>query len=109
MSRWPAEAPWQDGVPRILFDCRYTRLERHDGISRYTSELVGAFGARHPVVMLVSDERQLAMLPWLPHVLGPSPTSLLEPLIAPRALNRLAPDLVFSPMQTIGPLLRRST
>ncbi len=105
MSRRPA-APWTDGAVRILFDCRYIRLERHDGISRYTAELVAALGKRHPVVMLVSDERQLAMLPALPHVLGPSPTSLLEPLIAPRALNRLEPEIVFSPMQTIGPLWR---
>jgi len=107
VSRFDRTAPWAEGEARILFDCRYTRLERHDGISRFTSELVGALGRRHPVVMLISDERQLTMLPELPHVLGPSPTSLLEPLIGPRALNRLAPDIVFSPMQTIGPLLRR--
>jgi len=104
---WPREAPWAAGAVRILFDCRYIRLERHDGISRYTAKLVEAVGARHPVVMLISDERQLAMLPELPHVLGPSPTSLLEPIIGPRALNRLRPDVVFSPLQTIGPLWRR--
>ena len=104
---WSREAPWTHGAVRILFDCRYTRLERHDGISRYTAQLVGELGKRHPVVMLVSDERQLAMLPHLPHVIGPPPTSLLEPIIGPRALNRLAPDVVFSPLQTIGPLWRR--
>jgi len=92
---------------RILFDCRYTRIERHDGISRYTTRLVEELGRRHPLVMLISDERQLAMLPDLPYVIGPSPTSLLEPLIGPRALNRLAPDIVFSPLQTIGPLWRK--
>jgi len=104
---WSREAPWTHGAVRILFDCRYTRLERHDGISRYTAQLVGELGKRHAVVMLVSDERQLAMLPDLPHVIGPPPTSLLEPIIGPRALNRLAPDVVFSPLQTIGPLWRR--
>ena len=98
---------WAEGAVRILFDCRYTRLTRHDGVSRYTARLVEELGHRHPVVMLISDERQLAMLPDLPHVLGPSPTSLLEPLIGPRALNRLRPDVVFSPLQTIGPLGRR--
>jgi len=106
MTRRRTAAPWTGGAVRILFDCRYTRLERHDGISRFTAELVGALGKRHPLVMLVSDERQLAMLPDLPWVLGPSPTSLLEPLIAPRALNRLEPEVVFSPMQTIGSLFR---
>lgn len=107
MSRRAAAPRWEEGRTRILFDCRYTRLERHDGVSRYTARLVAELGARHPVVMLISDPRQLTMLPDLPHVLGPSPTSPFEPLIAPRALNRLRPDVVFSPLQTIGPLARR--
>jgi len=109
VSRWPDAAPWPEdpGIARILFDCRYTRLERHDGVSRFGERLVTELGRRHPVVMLISDPRQLAMLPDLPHVLGPGPTSLLEPWIGPRALNRLQPDVVFSPLQTIGPLGRR--
>ena len=87
---WRGPAPaWVAGSTRILFDCRYTRLERHDGISRYGERLVGQIAKRHPVVMLISDERQLAMLPDLPWTLGPSPTSALEPLIATRAINRL--------------------
>lgn len=107
-TAWRGPAPaWVDGATRILFDCRYTRLERHDGISRFTERLVSEVGARHPLVMLVSDERQLRMLPELPWTLGPSPTSALEPLIAPRAINRLQPDIVFTPMQTMGPFLRR--
>jgi hypothetical protein len=28
---------------KVIFDCRYTRFERHDGISRYTAGLVEAF------------------------------------------------------------------
>lgn len=105
---WRGPDPaWVDGATRILVDCRYTRIDRHDGISRYTERLVTELGRRHPVVMLVSDERQLAMLPSLAWTMGPSPTSLLEPLIAPRAINRLEPDVVFTPMQTMGPLLRR--
>jgi len=51
---------------RIVFDCRYTRFDRHDGISRYTSELVTELSRLHPVTMLISDHRQLAMLPALP-------------------------------------------
>ncbi len=103
----PAGVAWAAGAVRILVDCRYTRLERHDGISRFTSRLVEELGRRHPVVMLVHDVRQLAMLPELPWTLGPSPTSPLEPIIGPLALNRLAPDIVYSPMQTIGPIGRR--
>jgi glycosyltransferase involved in cell wall biosynthesis len=91
---------------KILFDCRYTRLERHDGISRYTAGLVTALGALHPVTMLISDRRQLSMLPDLPWVMGPSPTGLTEPL-ASVLLNKHNPDVVFTPMQTMGPWGRR--
>jgi glycosyltransferase involved in cell wall biosynthesis len=87
---------------RIVFDCRYTRLDgRHDGISRYTSGLVGELGKLHPVTMLISDHRQLALLPALPWELANAPTSIREPLVAFR-VNRLKPDIVFSPMQTMG-------
>ena len=86
---------------RIVFDCRYTRIDRHDGISRYTAGLVTELGRLHPVTMLISDHRQLAMLPALPWQLVRSPTSPLEPLVA-LTVNRLAPDIVFSPMQTMG-------
>jgi glycosyltransferase involved in cell wall biosynthesis len=91
---------------KILFDCRYTRLERHDGISRFTAGLVGALAKLHPVTMIVSDERQLSMLPDLPWVLGPSPTAITEPLVS-RKFNRYGPDVVYTPMQTMGPFGRR--
>jgi glycosyltransferase involved in cell wall biosynthesis len=91
---------------KILFDCRYTRFDRHDGISRYTTGLVAALAQLHPVTMLISDERQLAMLPDLPWILGTGVTSVHEPWIA-RTVNRVEPDVVFSPMQTMGSLGRR--
>lgn len=87
---------------RIVFDCRYVRLDgRHDGISRYTSGLVTELGKLHPLTMLISDHRQLALLPALPWELANAPTSIREPLVAFR-VNRLKPDIVFSPMQTMG-------
>ena len=86
---------------RIVVDCRYVRLEQHDGISRYTAGLVTELGRLHPLTMLISDHRQLAMLPSLPWQLVGSPTSLLEPLVA-LSVNKLRPDVVFSPMQTMG-------
>jgi glycosyltransferase involved in cell wall biosynthesis len=91
---------------KILFDCRYTRFDRHDGISRYTTGLVTALAQLHPVTMLISDERQLGMLPDLPWILGSGVTSVKEPWIALTA-NRVEPDVVFSPMQTMGSLGRR--
>ncbi|MEO6827801.1 MAG: glycosyltransferase family 1 protein [Microbacteriaceae bacterium] len=86
---------------RIVFDCRYTRIDHHDGISRYTAGLVAALARLHPLTMLISDHRQLAMLPELPWELIAAPTSVAEPLVA-RSVNRLKPDVVFSPMQTMG-------
>jgi glycosyltransferase involved in cell wall biosynthesis len=91
---------------RVVFDCRYTRTDRHDGISRYTAGLVTELSRLHPVTMLISDHRQLALLPALPWQLVRSPTSLLEPLVA-LTVNKLRPDVVFSPMQTMGSWGRR--
>ncbi len=96
---------------RILLDCRYTRFPRHDGISRYTANLVTALApqaaeAGHELVMLISDEGQLAMLPELPWELATAPTSPREATIA-RCLNALGGDVLFSPMQTIGAAGRR--
>jgi len=80
---------------RIVFDCRYTRIGRHDGISRFTAGLVGALAQRHAVTMLISDHRQLELLPDLPWELAPSPTAATEPLVA-RQVNKLKPDVVFN-------------
>ncbi|WP_431247526.1 glycosyltransferase family 4 protein [Leifsonia xyli] len=91
---------------RILFDCRYTRIGRHDGISRYTAGLVTALAKLHPVTMLISDHRQLELLPELPWELIPSPTAVGEPWVA-RTVNKLHPDVVFTPMQTMGAFGRK--
>ena len=87
---------------KLIFDCRYVRLERHDGISRFTVGLVTAMSKLHPVTMMISDVRQLEMLPDLPWVMGPSPTAITEPAAA-LYFNRYSPDMVYTPMQTMGP------
>jgi len=91
---------------KLIFDCRYTRIGRHDGISRYTAGVVEALGRLHPVTMLISDKRQLDMLPDLPWIMGTDPTSVREPWVS-RIVNRAHPDVVFSPMQTMGSFGRR--
>lgn len=93
---------------KIIFDCRYTRIGRHDGISRYGSRLVEELSKLHPVTMLISDKRQLELLPDLPWELASSPTSAGEPFVAFR-VNKLNPDVVFTPMQTMGPFGRKYT
>ena len=80
---------------KVIFDCRYTRLVRHDGISRYTAGLVEAFSRLHPVTMLINDEGQLPMLPDLPWVMGRPGTSWLEPFIGMLSINKWKPDVVF--------------
>lgn len=99
------------GSVRLFFDCRYTRTTVHDGISRYTASLVEAVAAAGEgggveVTMLISDPGQLNLLPDLPHLRIGSPTSALEPLVA-RQINPHRPDVVFSPMQTMGGTGRR--
>jgi glycosyltransferase involved in cell wall biosynthesis len=91
---------------KFFFDCRYTRIGRHDGISRYTAGVVEAFGRIHPVTMIINDERQLDMLPDLPWIMATGPTSIREPWVA-HIVNRAHPDVVFSPMQTMGSFGRR--
>jgi glycosyltransferase involved in cell wall biosynthesis len=91
---------------KIVVDCRYVRIDQHDGISRYTAGVLAALAARHPVTMLISDERQLRLLPELPWALASGPTSAREPLVALQ-VNKLEPDVVFTPMQTMGTLGRR--
>ncbi len=96
---------------KIVIDCRYVRFPRHDGISRFTAGLVGALRPllvdSESLQLLISDERQLAMLPTgLPWHLMSGPTSPREPFVALH-LNRVSPDVVFSPMQTMGAFGRR--
>ncbi|MGR0219144.1 glycosyltransferase family 4 protein [Agromyces sp. ZXT2-6] len=86
---------------RLVVDCRYVRIDHHDGISRFTAGIVRELGKRHPLTMLISDHRQLDKLPPLPWELVSGPTSVREPWVA-RQVRKLEPDVVFSPMQTMG-------
>lgn len=96
---------------KIIVDCRYVRFPRHDGISRFTAGIVDALrpllAPDESLELLISDERQLAMLPsGLPWHRVSGPTSPREPFVA-RQVNGVTPDVVFSPMQTMGALGRR--
>lgn len=97
---------------RLFFDARYIRTDFHDGISRYSAELAAAVQAMAPergveATFLIFDERQRAFLPGGAATLTiGAPTAVSEPLRA-RELNRHRPDVVFSPMQTIGTIGRR--
>lgn len=87
---------------KIFFDGRYMRTDFHDGISRYSAELGTALSKIADVTFLLSDETQAK---WLPknavYILIHSATSPKEPWTA-RILNEYHPDVVYSPMQTMG-------
>ena len=91
----------------IYFDARWTKIGRHDGISRYGSSLVGALAKIHPVTMIICDRRQLAMLPeGIPYIMANKPLTPRE-LWLPFRLNRLGADVVYSPMQLMGTFGRK--
>ncbi|WP_141916399.1 glycosyltransferase family 4 protein [Klugiella xanthotipulae] len=92
---------------KVLFDARYIRTDFHDGISRYSAELGAALAEFIPVTFLIHDDAQRASLPaGADCVLIHPPTSAKEPWTA-RILNKHRPDVVFSPMQTMGTAGRR--
>lgn len=93
--------PTPSSKPKIVMDARFTRMDHHDGISRYGASLMTAVAPYAQVTMLIHDERQLALLPDLPWVKINSPLSPLE-LFVSRHVNKLGADLVFCPMQTMG-------
>ena len=86
---------------KIVVDARFTRTDHHDGISRYGASLIAATAKIADVSMLISDRRQLALLPDVPYTLINSPLSPMELFVA-RKINPLGADVVVCPMQTMG-------
>ena len=92
---------------KLFFDARYIRTDFHDGISRYSTELAAALSKQAHVTFIIHSVEQLKFLPAnADYVIIHAPTSALEPFTALR-LNRYRPDVVFSPMQTMGTMGRR--
>jgi glycosyltransferase involved in cell wall biosynthesis len=93
---------------KLLFDARYIRTDFHDGISRYSAELARAVAKQHSdTTFIICDPDQLKFLPTgATSLLFHKPTSWREPFSA-LYLNPYRPDVVFSPMQTIGSFGRR--
>lgn len=92
---------------KLLFDARYIRIDLHDGISRYTHELGNALAGLTEVTFIISDRKQKAFLPEGAKTIKLHPvTSWREPLTA-LYLNKHQPDVVVSPLQTMGSIGRR--
>lgn len=87
---------------RLFMDGRYMRTDFHDGISRFSHSLIHAVAELINPTVILHDAAQQSLVPANADVVRiHAPTSALEPLAA-RKLNAFQPDVVFSPMQTIG-------
>lgn len=88
---------------KFFFDARYIRTDFHDGISRYSTELARALSdLTKDVTYIICDPAQTALLPKRANtVMLHAPSSVREPFAA-SFLNQYEPDVVFSPMQTMG-------
>lgn len=92
---------------KILFDARYMPLEHLDGIGRYSAELGTALSRLTDITFIISSEIQLKYLPKdCDFIKIHTTTSLKEPFTA-FILNRYKPDVVFSPLQTMGSFGRK--
>lgn len=92
---------------RLFFDARFIRTDFHDGISRYTTELGNALARQTAVTFIISDQAQRQFLPKDAAYVELHPvTSWREPLSS-LWLNKHRPDVVVSPLQTIGTVGRR--
>lgn len=90
----------------LFFDARFIRTDFHDSMSRCSTELANATFKITPVTFIICDEKQLAFLPeGAAYVKIHAPTSIREPFTA-LLLNKYKPDVVFTPMQTMGSLGR---
>lgn len=94
---------------KILYDARFIRTDYHDGISRYGMELGHALAQITPVTFLICKDAQRAFLPkGAKTITIHSPESFKEPLTA-LILNKYKPDIVYSPLQTLGSLGKKFT
>lgn len=91
----------------LFFDCRYIRIDQHDGISRFSSGLFAELSKITSLTAIISDSRQLDKLPPDTKFIKVSaPTSVLEPFVALK-INKSRAKTVFSPMQTMGSMGRK--
>lgn len=93
---------------KLIFDCRFIRVDHHDGISRFSAELFKALAKRTSLTALIHNKDQLSMLPEsTDYILGNDPTHPTAELLLPRKLNKAGATHVFSPMQTMGSIGRK--
>lgn len=92
---------------KLFFDARFIRTDFHDSMSRCSTELGNTLAKLTPVTFIIHDERQLQHLPEdAQYIKIHKPTSALEPFTS-LILNKYQPDVVYTPMQTMGTMGRK--
>lgn len=92
---------------KLFFDARFIRTDFPDSMSRCSTELGNALAKITPVTFIIHDIAQLKFLPeGAKYVLIHPPTSPREPFTS-LILNKYKPDVVFTPMQTLGTIGRK--
>ena len=87
---------------KLFFDARWTRTDYYDGISRYGAGVIqGLLENNADVTLIISDKKQLDMLPECKYIMVNHPVSWRELFIA-RTLNEAGAEVVFSPLQVMG-------
>jgi len=92
---------------KLFFDARYINIHFHDGISRYTTELGNALARLTPVTFIISDPEQLKFLPDGAQHITIHPVTSSKEAFTSLVLNKYQPDVVVSPLQTMGSLGRK--
>jgi len=86
----------------LFFDARFIRPDFHDGISRFSLELIKQLNSKTDVTAVISDERVVDLLPaGIKTLTVNSPDSIKEFFIA-KKLNQAGAKVVYSPMQIMG-------
>jgi glycosyltransferase involved in cell wall biosynthesis len=92
----------------FFFDCRFIRVDHHDGISRFSSELFASVSKQTEVTALICEMEQIEKLPPATKYLKINdPKNPIGELFLPRVLNKAGASVVFSPMQTMGSIGKR--
>lgn len=92
---------------KLFFDARYTRTDYHDGISRYSAELGNALAKITPITFLICEEAQKKWFPEDAEFIIIHPVASIKEPFTAFILNKYKPDVVYSPMQTIGTIGRK--
>lgn len=98
---------------KLFFDARYIRTDFHDGISRYTHELAHALAQETAstkdveITYIICNDRQRSFLSRDTQCVMLHPTTSWKEPFCALLLNKYRPDVVASPLQTMGSFGRK--